>query len=135
MSPDFPPPFDAAWFRFVVGFVIGAALGSFATMLAYRLPRKLSIISPRSHCPTCKTTLQPQDLVPILSWLWNKGHCRHCHAKIGARYLWIELATSIACGTASVAIVSPMLLLAYTGIVAVVVVASIYCATQPPSML
>ena len=124
MTPtDIPPPFDAAWFRFTLGFIIGACLGSFATMLAYRLPRQISIVTPRSHCPTCKTTLTPRDLVPILSWLLNKGQCRHCHAKIGARYLWIELATSLACATASVVIgINPILLIAYAVIVAVVVV-------------
>lgn len=98
MPTDIPPPFDAVWFRFLLGFIVGACLGSFATMLAYRLPRQISIVMPRSHCPSCKTTLTPRDLVPILSWLLNKGRCRHCHAPIGARYLRIELAVSIACG-------------------------------------
>lgn len=95
---DLPPPFDAAWFRFILGFIVGAALGSFGTMLAYRLPRRLSIILPRSHCPSCGTTLQARDLVPLLSWLSTGGRCRHCHAKIGTQYLWIELAVSVVCG-------------------------------------
>ena len=98
---DLPPPFDAAWFRFFLGFIVGSALGSFTTMLAYRLPRRMSIVSPRSHCPTCKTPLGARDLVPIFSWLLHKCRCRHCHAGIGARYLWIELAISLACGAAA----------------------------------
>ncbi|MDD3372003.1 MAG: prepilin peptidase, partial [Alphaproteobacteria bacterium] len=42
--------------RFAFGFVLGAVFGSFGTMLAYRLPRGLSIVRPRSHCTSCGTT-------------------------------------------------------------------------------
>ena len=98
MHLDIPPPFDATWFRFTFGFLIGAVFGSFGTMLAHRLPRHMSIITPRSHCPSCHTTLGVRDLVPILSWLATRGHCRHCRAKIGARYLYLELAASLISG-------------------------------------
>ncbi len=101
---DLPPPFDTVWFRFIAGFIIGACLGSFTTMLAYRLPRRLSIVTPRSHCPSCGTTLGVRDLVPLLSWLAMRGYCRHCHAKIGAQYLWIEMAISITCGVIAIVI-------------------------------
>jgi prepilin signal peptidase PulO-like enzyme (type II secretory pathway) len=102
MMSDIPPPFDLAWFRFAVGFIVGAIVGSFGTMLAYRLPRRLSIVAPRSHCPSCKTPLGVSDLVPMLSWLLGGGRCRHCGAKIGMRYLWIELGCSLACGIMAV---------------------------------
>jgi prepilin signal peptidase PulO-like enzyme (type II secretory pathway) len=119
---DIPPPFDVAWFRFILGFIIGAALGSFGTMLAYRLPRKISIVAPRSHCPSCGATLQPPDLIPLASWLITRGKCRHCHAKIGAQYLGIEIATSISCGIATAIIgISPFLILAYAIILFAVV--------------
>ena len=128
MNFDIPPPLDAAWFRFAFGFFLGGILGSFATMLAYRLPRHLSIVFPRSHCPSCNTTLGARDLVPIFSWLWARGHCRHCHAKIGIQYLAIEFATSLACAAASVIIgFTPLLLIAYAAIVAIVV-----CLSPPP---
>jgi len=104
MIADLPPPFDDAWFRFIVAFVIGSTLGSFSTMLAYRLPRGMSILVPRSHCPTCKTPLRIMDLFPILSWISSRGHCRHCHAKIGARYIFIELGISVFCGIVGIAI-------------------------------
>jgi prepilin signal peptidase PulO-like enzyme (type II secretory pathway) len=55
-------------------------------------------MTPRSHCPTCGTTLQARDLVPLLSWLSTGGRCRHCGATIGARYLWIELACCVTGG-------------------------------------
>src|SRR5450759_3503049 len=92
--PSSPPPFDSLWFRLAAGLVVGLALGSFATMLSYRLPRRLSIILPRSHCPQCKAVLKTRDLVPVFSWVFARGKCRACSAKIGARYPVIELATA-----------------------------------------
>ena len=89
------PLFDALWFRLAVGLVVGLTLGSFATMLSYRLPRRLSIILPRSHCPQCQAVLKTRDLVPIFSWLFARGKCRACSAKIGARYPVVELATAL----------------------------------------
>ncbi|MDD4617013.1 MAG: prepilin peptidase [Alphaproteobacteria bacterium] len=83
--------------RLLFGFLIGSVLGSFATMLTYRLPRKLSIVTPRSHCPSCKTTLGVRDLVPVFSGIASKGKCRHCGAEIGTRYIKIELLLSFSC--------------------------------------
>ena len=90
-----PPPFDALWFQMVIGFITGICLGSFITMLSYRLPKRLSIIAPRSHCPSCKTTLGVRDLVPIGSWICSNGKCRHCSKKIGKRYVLIEIAAGL----------------------------------------
>ena len=94
---EIPPPFDALWFRLGFGFVIGACLGSFVTMLSYRLPRRWSLVTPGSSCPQCHTRLGVCDLVPLASWLWNRGVCRHCSTRIGARYPLIELVTAAAC--------------------------------------
>jgi prepilin signal peptidase PulO-like enzyme (type II secretory pathway) len=95
-----PPPFDALWFRLVVGLVVGLALGSFVTMLSYRLPRRISIVTPRSHCPACKTPLKTRELVPVLSWAVQRGRCRTCGTFTGWRYLLIELLTGFAVMTA-----------------------------------
>lgn len=97
---DIPPPFDALWFRLLLGIVIGLALGSFTTMLSYRLPRGLSIVHPRSRCPSCGTALGARDLVPVFSWLVMRGKCRHCGTNIGRRYLLIEIATTAASAAA-----------------------------------
>ncbi len=86
---NIPPPFDAIWL--MMGLVTGLTLGSFVTMLSYRLPRRLSIIMPGSHCPTCKTPLKPLDLVPVISWVVQRGNCRHCGTFIGRRYVMIEI--------------------------------------------
>lgn len=90
-------PQDEMWFRLLSGLLVGLALGSFVTMLSYRAPRNLSIVSPPSHCPFCRTPLRPRDLMPVLSWLIEKGKCRHCGTSIGLRYVMIELITTACC--------------------------------------
>ena len=74
-----------------LGFLAGAALFSFMNVVAWRLPRGLSPLHGRSVCPQCGATLQAPDLVPVFSWLCLRGRCRHCGARIPARYLLVEL--------------------------------------------
>lgn len=97
-------PFDEPWLRLAAGVITGVILGSFVTMLSYRLPRRLSIIAPGSHCPACKTRLKPIDLVPLLSWAWQRGKCRHCGVFIGWRYPVIETVMGGASAVAFLAI-------------------------------
>jgi leader peptidase (prepilin peptidase)/N-methyltransferase len=82
--------------KLLIGISVGATLGSFITLLSYRMPRRLSIVAPRSACPSCKNTLQAQDLIPIASYLMHKGRCRMCHAPVSRRYLYIELFSTVA---------------------------------------
>ncbi len=93
---DMLSPVDAMPFRLFAGFITGAILGSFATMLSYRLPRRLSILWPGSHCPVCKTPLRPRDLVPLLSFAARRGTCRSCGVFIGWRYLVTETVMALA---------------------------------------
>lgn len=83
------------WYIGLVVFIYGAVTGSFLNVLIYRLPRGLSIVKPRSHCPNCKTELGVKDLVPLLSFLWQRGKCRYCGAPISWRYFWVELITGL----------------------------------------
>lgn len=83
------------WYIGLVVFLYGAVVGSFLNVLIYRLPRGLSIVKPRSHCPNCKTELGAKDLVPLLSFLWQRGRCRYCGARISWRYFWVELTTGL----------------------------------------
>lgn len=81
-------------FDIVITVFLGLVLGSFATALSYRLPRNLSIVTmKRSHCPSCHQILGMIDLIPLFSWLFLGGKCRHCRTSIGWRYPLIELAT------------------------------------------
>jgi leader peptidase (prepilin peptidase) / N-methyltransferase len=74
--------------------LFGLIVGSFLNVVIYRVPRKESIVSPRSACPTCNEPIAPRDNVPIFSWLFLRGRCRHCHAPISVRYPLIEAATA-----------------------------------------
>lgn len=86
------------WFMLAATVLLGLVLGSFATALAWRLPRGVSMISKaRSACPACKADLGIPDLVPLFSWLALKGRCRRCKAQIPARYPLIELGTLALC--------------------------------------
>jgi len=76
-------------------FALGLAFGSFLNVCIYRLPRGISVVSPRSSCPNCKNTISFYDNVPIVSWLILRGRCRHCQARISPRYLVVELLTGL----------------------------------------
>ena len=119
-------PADEMWFRLLSGLLVGLALGSFTTMLSYRAPRNISIVTPPSHCTKCHTPLKVRDLVPVLSWLIARGKCRHCGAKIGLRYLVIELVTTISCIAAFAYFgFHPELIVALVGIVSFISLAAI----------
>jgi leader peptidase (prepilin peptidase)/N-methyltransferase len=78
----------------VVGLLIGAAIGSFLNVVIYRMPRGLPLGDPpHSFCPACRSRLGLADLVPLLSWLVLRGRCRHCRAPVPPRYLMVELIT------------------------------------------
>lgn len=76
----------------LMGLMIGAALGSFLNMLIYRLPRRISFVDPaKSFCPKCRHPLHAIDLIPLLSWLSTGGKCRYCKDPIAVRYFLVEL--------------------------------------------
>jgi leader peptidase (prepilin peptidase)/N-methyltransferase len=84
-----------AWPGVVFAFAFGLAVGSFVNVVVHRLPLGESIVKPRSRCPVCRTPIAAFDNVPLLSYLWLKGRCRHCAARISPRYPAIELATGL----------------------------------------
>lgn len=75
----------------VFAFIFGAVFASFAGVVAYRCPKKLSIVKPDSYCPSCKKPIKAIDNIPILSWLFLGGKCRYCKSKIGVFSLLIEI--------------------------------------------
>ena len=83
--------------------VFGFALGSFLNVCIYRLPRHESIVTPRSHCPACQHAIRWYDNVPVLSYLWLRGRCRNCRARISPLYPFVEAATA-GLGAATLAI-------------------------------
>jgi len=83
-------------FILVVAGCAGLAVGSFLDVIAYRLPRGLSLSRPRSYCPACTTTLRWFDNVPVVSWLALRGRCRTCGGTIPGRILVVESGTALA---------------------------------------
>ncbi len=76
-------------------FVFGAIIGSFLNVVAYRLPRKRSIVFPPSGCPACSSPIQWFDNIPILSFLLLRGRCRRCQAVIPLHYPLVELGCAL----------------------------------------
>ena len=83
----------------LVGLVLaglgGLVIGSFLNVVAYRLPRHESLVTPGSHCPGCHTPIKPYDNLPVLGWLMLHGRCRSCHEPISARYPLVEAITAV----------------------------------------
>ena len=78
-----------------VGFaLLGLAVGSFLNLCIDRLPGGKSIVRPGSHCDSCNQSLKAVDLVPVFSYIWLKGRCRYCGARIPLRSPVVEFATA-----------------------------------------
>ncbi|WP_048600479.1 prepilin peptidase [Rubeoparvulum massiliense] len=76
-------------------FILGTCLGSFYQVVGTRIPEKGSMIAPPSHCAECKHRLGWRELIPILSYLWQRGRCRHCESRISPLYPIMELLTGV----------------------------------------
>ena len=70
--------------------LFGLAIGSFLNVVIWRVPRKLSVVRPPSHCPQCETPIRSLDNVPLVSWMVLRGKCRHCGNPIPVRYPLVE---------------------------------------------
>ena len=81
----------------VLAGILGAIVGSFLNVVAYRLPRGESLAHPPSRCPSCGKAIKPYDNIPVLSWLLLRGRCRHCKEPISARYPIVEAGTGLLC--------------------------------------
>ncbi|NDI35403.1 prepilin peptidase [Chengkuizengella sediminis] len=80
-------------FIYMYLFILGLVLGSFFNVVGLRVPNKQSIIKPPSHCPHCQHRLGVWDLIPVFSYLFTKGNCRHCGEKVSPIYMFGELLT------------------------------------------
>jgi len=107
----------AFYFGFVL--ILGCLVGSFLNVVIYRLPvmmqrsweadcaesfpnanievddSRFNLVLPRSRCPKCKHLIGSLENIPLLSWILQKGRCKHCDCKIPARYPSIELLTGL----------------------------------------
>lgn len=76
-------------------FAFGSVVGSFLNVVAYRIPKKESLIKGRSHCTSCNKQILNRDLIPVFSWIFLGGKCRFCKSKISCRYMFVELITGL----------------------------------------
>jgi leader peptidase (prepilin peptidase)/N-methyltransferase len=79
----------------LAAFIFGALAGSFLNVCILRIPKGGSIISPPSHCPSCKTAISFYDNVPLISYLILRRQCRFCGVRISPRYFAVELLTAV----------------------------------------
>lgn len=97
--------------------LLGLMIGSFLNVVIYRMPIMLqretdnfvalerdepaphttryNLVVPRSACPSCGQSLSAIENIPLVSWLWLRGRCRHCRAPVSARYPLVELLTAV----------------------------------------
>jgi leader peptidase (prepilin peptidase)/N-methyltransferase len=81
--------------RALVAAPFGLVFGSFLTVVVHRVPRGESLVRPRSRCPSCGTQIRAVDNVPVVSWVFLRGRCRACGARISPVYPSVELATGV----------------------------------------
>jgi leader peptidase (prepilin peptidase)/N-methyltransferase len=76
-------------------FCLGACIGSFLNVVAYRLPLNISIVTPPSHCTHCSAPVPAIGLVPILGWFFVRGRCASCGTKVSWLYPAVELLCAV----------------------------------------
>lgn len=82
-----------------LGLVLGLVMGSGMNCLALRIVAGETWTKGRSRCPACGHELSPRELIPLLSWLMQKGKCRHCGAPVSKRYPITEAAMAVLYGS------------------------------------
>ena len=80
-------------FYIILYIILALFIGSFLNVVALRVPLKQSIVTPGSHCPHCQHPLNWLDLIPIVSYIASRGHCRYCKEKVSPLYLLGEMTT------------------------------------------
>jgi leader peptidase (prepilin peptidase) / N-methyltransferase len=88
----------------IIFFIYGLILGSFYNVVGLRIPLSKSIVSSRSECTKCGHKLKPFELIPVVSYMLQKGKCRGCQSRISPIYPFFELLTGILFATAPLVI-------------------------------
>ncbi|KAB3537361.1 prepilin peptidase [Alkaliphilus pronyensis] len=78
-----------------LAFILGLLIGSFLNVCIFRIPLNKSIVFPSSHCTSCSSSLKAIDLIPVFSYVMNRGRCRYCSSKISTQYPIIEFLNGI----------------------------------------
>lgn len=115
--------------------LLGAITGSFVGVIAERLHTGQSFVTGRSRCNSCARTLEPLDLIPVLSWMRGGGRCRTCKAKVPVWYVILEVSLGILFALSYIKLgltVSLGILLPILAILACVVVYDLRHTIVPP---
>ena len=78
----------------VFTFLVGLAIGSFLNVCIFRLPKRISVVTPGSSCPACGHHLSWKENIPVVSYLLQRAHCRHCQGRIHWIYPVVEVSTA-----------------------------------------
>nr|WP_027964170.1 A24 family peptidase [Halalkalibacillus halophilus] len=81
-------------FIYLYIFFVGLILGSFYNVVGLRIPNNESIIHPPSHCPSCNQRLSTAQLIPVFSYIFQKGKCKNCRTNISPIYPFFEALTA-----------------------------------------
>lgn len=77
-----------------LAFIIGTAVGSFLNVLIFRYHTGVTL-SGRSHCPSCAVPLRVYELIPIVSFLIQRGRCRRCKSRLSLQYPAVEILSGL----------------------------------------
>lgn len=84
-----------SWFTILTITIFSAIVGSFLSFLSYRMVYEKDILDVHSRCPKCLNKLTVMELIPVFSWLFLRGRCKHCEARVSIRYILIEISAII----------------------------------------
>ncbi len=80
---------------YILALLFGIGIGSFLNVCIYRIPKKESIVTVPSHCMSCGKKLHWYELIPVFSYIFLRGKCSGCKAKISPQYCIVELANGL----------------------------------------
>lgn len=79
----------------ILSFILGTILGSFYLVLGTRLPKNEDIVKSRSRCDNCKKVLKWYNLIPLVSFIFQRGKCSSCGQKISSEHFFAEIFTGL----------------------------------------
>ncbi|MFB3903957.1 MAG: A24 family peptidase [Acidobacteriota bacterium] len=82
------------WWIHLFVVLFGLVIGSFLNVCIHRIPRGISVVRPRSHCPQCNHAIRAWENIPLVSYLILRGRCSRCRARISWVYPAVEALTA-----------------------------------------
>lgn len=83
---------DYFWYAYI--FILGIIIGSFLNVCIYRIPKAESVVTGSSHCTSCNKPIRFRHMIPIFSYIFMRGRCSYCKARISIQYPIVEALTA-----------------------------------------